>query len=439
MKEDSTFKTLFQELQYNGSYYDKLAIADGYDFDLNMIFGISHSTFKIGDTFKDDPNFMKFVVSDRLDKKTKLITEVIGHEWLLSATKMREVMKASIDRAITNLGQQVVLANGSRIRVTRSEGLAVTLHLQQGVTNKVDVDLAPAIQFPINKLPKGLKSNLERIHKLMGIPLSLHEQCSLVALPMKHTDRLHVDFPLLAREMMSNRPSLRMTVRLLKQERNEKGGPFKQVKSFFIKMVALEAVLKNPSTDYWREEHLAIRYREMKNNLKQSLENNRLPDIFFPVMNLMERMSPQVKSDVAGYLEKADKKAMNVVKAKKKQPVVQNSKKVPCPLCGKTKFKSSTGAVQHIESGSCSQCKGRDVARENIYQFVSKQATHLLTARPQLTYSGSGASCLTVPEKPYACSHCEKTFVNVSSLMQHQADKHGLSGGNMVQSLQFRN
>ena len=68
--------------------------------------------------------------------------------------------------------------------------------------------------------------------------------------------RLEVDFPQIARRVLAGRPSARVAVKLLKQERDRVGGQFKQAKSFIIKTVALNAVLMNPDPDHWAEKHL---------------------------------------------------------------------------------------------------------------------------------------------------------------------------------------
>ena len=40
MKKDKAFGALFQEIHFSGSYFDKLAVGNQYDFDLNIIFNI---------------------------------------------------------------------------------------------------------------------------------------------------------------------------------------------------------------------------------------------------------------------------------------------------------------------------------------------------------------------------------------------------------------
>ena len=66
---------------------------------------------------------------------------------------------------------------------------------------------------------------------------------------------------------MGSKPALKMAVRLLKAEKNEIGGPFKKIKSFMIKMVALNCAMTNPDLDHWLEKNLAERYQDLRNSL----------------------------------------------------------------------------------------------------------------------------------------------------------------------------
>lgn len=103
---------------------------------------------------------------------------------------------------------------------------------------------------------------------------------------------------------------------------------------------------------------------------------------------------------------------------------VHRPKNISCPLCGETRFRSGANAVQHVESGYCTGCVGRDNARQRIYEFASSrpEMRHLLSNVPMIEdgYSGRG----TVPTLPYQCNLCGKLCNSLSQLMQHQDQKH---------------
>ncbi len=102
-------------------------------------------------------------------------------------------------------------------------------------------------------------------------------------------------------------------------------------------------------------------------------------------------------------------------------------KNVACPVCGDMRFKSGANAVQHVESGYCRGCRGQGNARQQIYEFAAKtgKMNHYMTETPMLTYGNHGVTYGDVPDFPYHCPQCNKSFRQLSQLMQHQDNKHG--------------
>ena len=98
-----------------------------------------------------------------------------------------------------------------------------------------------------------------------------------------------------------------------------------------------------------------------------------------------------------------------------------------CPVCGDKRFKSGANAVQHVESGYCRGCLGRENARHQIYKYVSSkpQMQPYLANNQLLEYDG-GRNSSEVPEFPYICDYCDKRFRQLSQQMQHQDQKHGV-------------
>lgn len=102
---------------------------------------------------------------------------------------------------------------------------------------------------------------------------------------------------------------------------------------------------------------------------------------------------------------------------------VHRPRNVACPLCGEARFRSGANAVQHVESGYCTACKGADYARQQIYEFSRRQQgmQPFLNDVPMLTDGGVYDS---VPDYPYHCPQCAKSFRQMSQLLQHQDQKH---------------
>jgi Zinc finger, C2H2 type len=104
---------------------------------------------------------------------------------------------------------------------------------------------------------------------------------------------------------------------------------------------------------------------------------------------------------------------------------VHRPRTVPCPACGDARFRSGANVVQHMESGYCRSCQGKDFARQQIYDFATKQGAmrpYLTTSYPLLTNGGGHNN--VVPDLPYHCPDCSKSFRQLSQLLQHQDQKH---------------
>mmetsp|Transcript_35834 Transcript_35834/g.75460 ORF Transcript_35834/g.75460 Transcript_35834/m.75460 type:complete len:175 (+) Transcript_35834:178-702(+) len=104
---------------------------------------------------------------------------------------------------------------------------------------------------------------------------------------------------------------------------------------------------------------------------------------------------------------------------------VHRPRNVACPVCGERRFRSGANAVQHVESGYCSGCRGRDNARRQIYDFARSRRgmQPFLSGTPLLTNGGRNGG---VPEFPYQCPQCVKSFRHLSQLLQHQDQKHNV-------------
>lgn len=93
-----------------------------------------------------------------------------------------------------------------------------------------------------------------------------------------------------------------------------------------------------------------------------------------------------------------------------------------CPCCGERRFLSATGAVAHLESGSCAKCCGQEKAQRQILNFVSQHQQTQKFLWPMLT---DGYGSAYGDSNPYQCTSCDRTFAKLSSLMAHRQDRHG--------------
>eukprot|EP00092_Neocalanus_flemingeri_P010704 GFUD01011530.1.p1 GENE.GFUD01011530.1~~GFUD01011530.1.p1 ORF type:complete len:475 (+),score=103.02 GFUD01011530.1:143-1567(+) len=345
---DSTFGQLFQDIHFSGSFYDKLKVGNfRHEFDLNVIYKVPEDGFEIINPHPTQAQFMEFSTKNRNTDRFQAIVE----DNKISSEKMKAVMKSAADRALTNIGNKVTLANGVQVNVTRTDSLPYTLVLKPTsgkFQSRVDVDLVPALKVSTTKLPQSVNNHLKSIKNKV---CSSVDQFLAIAIPIVHKEKLEVDFPQISREILKGKASAKMAIRLLKQERNEKGGPMEKIWSHAIKTAALHEVLKNPNEQHWHEAKLPFRFADIRNAMQQYLSNEKMTDVYFPSVNMMERVkSKNVKAGVAKYLERSSKLI----------PI--NGKDHACATnqCNRM-FKTVDGSRQHAENkhGSAGATKKR--------------------------------------------------------------------------------
>ena len=334
---------------------------------------------------------MPIKIDDNHSNKFQCIVDDNNH---ISAEKMKNVLKTSADKALWSLNNKVLLNNGVIVDVTRRDKLPYTLKMraQSGkYQSSVDVDLVPALKLSSNKLPEKIQ------HRIQGIQKSscskTVDECLAIAMPIVHKDKLEVDFPQLGRQMLVGRPSAKMAIRLLKQERNEKGGPMEKIWSHSIKMAVLHEVSKNPNPEHWHEAKLPDRYMDIRNSMQGYLKQSKMIDIFYPEINMMDRIkNTNVKTQIATYLERTGKQFKQAGKIficatsqcnrhfstqegskqhevdkhqhKREHGGNKNPRIMPCTLekCGKL-FRDKYGSVQHSVMAHKEEAKEKDVWR----------------------------------------------------------------------------
>ena len=107
-----------------------------------------------------------------------------------------------------------------------------------------------------------------------------------------------------------------------------------------------------------------------------------------------------------------------------------NDRNTPCPICNIKKFQNGAGATQHVESGACMMCPGKEDARKKIFEFFKKhRITRQFLTTDALTYIDVGVDTdwfypVPIPTTPYECKGCKTLYRNASSLLQHLPQKH---------------
>jgi len=183
----------------------------------------------------------------------------------------------------------------------------------------------------------------------------------------------------------------------------------KKIKSFYIELLCKDIIVET------RAETIPALFRDFL----ERLATGRGTTLRNPNRYMMGNVAlpREVEDAIAFYAEESRRKLHRFIRP---------GNTTSCPCCGVQRFRDHTGAIQHLESGACPRCHGKQHARKVVYDFVrnSEHTQHLLNH--MLTDGPSG--CVdTSADDLYECPHCRWTFKQLSALADHMTKKHGRS------------
>jgi len=301
MKETTPeFNDLYRETYYGGSFFDGLKIGSTeQEFDLNIVFKWKTQAGEItrlGEDKKNNFGHIKVRKPVLSPSEEKITFNLHGVQYL-SPIKMFNLMKKSVDRVLTEISQTVQYQGGA-YRVTRQEYAPVTIKVVgQGVS--FEVDLVPSIKFDFPALPQHsvLEHHVVSLCKKFGVP---NENRNFMAISLHRADeeKFELDFHDVERKILYNRGCVKKVIKLMKFLRDVKGGPMMKLWSHLLKVV-------KKSEDYWNNENLVKCFVDSLRNLLNGLRKGSVTDIFFPNVNLLDKIkNKQVILDIVGLLDK---------------------------------------------------------------------------------------------------------------------------------------
>jgi len=304
MKKESTdFDALYQEIYYGGSYFDGLALGSS-DFDLNIIFKSKNLDIKIVNLGRDDPltNFghlQVLTLEKDLTKEEKNILEDFDGRLCVSPDKIFAVLLSAVDKALSGEIQY----KGRHYKITRSVFNPVVLVVKEKGELVFEVDLVPAFRMDIENFPtrSATKDNLVGFCNKFNIELR-----TFLAIALRNVEniqgRFEIDFHDLERDILYKKECAKKVIRLMKHLRNITGGQAKKVKSFLIKVVVMKKILSTPE-NYWNNKNLDRCFIDCLTSLKDGLKERSIPDIFYPKLNLVDRMDDRILNNNVKWLE----------------------------------------------------------------------------------------------------------------------------------------
>ena len=247
MKQSSpAFNALYRETYYGGSFFDGLKVNSAeQEFDLNIVFKWKDKDLQVAD-IGTDPKKKNFCYLDvtkpsLTPMEEKIVDTGTGSVQNLSPIKMFELVKSSVDRALTSLGLEVTY-EGRRYRVTRHEYAPVTLDIRAvDGTRRCEVDLVPSLKMDLGVLAgeEALEARVTGLCDRYNVSRQTRG-CMAISLHRADKHRFELDFHDVERKILYNRGCVKKVVKLMKYLRDLKGGAMAKLWSHLLKVRKME-------------------------------------------------------------------------------------------------------------------------------------------------------------------------------------------------------
>merc|ERR1711915_20183 len=322
-KTSPEFDDLYRETYWGGSFFDGLKVGSTeQEFDLNIVFkwkGTYGEIKAVGaDSKKKNFAFIEVKKSPLTNSEEKITFEKDENKFL-SPVKMFNLLKKAVDRVLTKMSLTLDY-QGHEYRITRQEFAPVTLKVV-GNGMSFEVDLVPSIKYNFDVL-QGNNLLIKHVSDLCDEFGVSTETRNFMAISLHSADKekFELDFHDVERKILFDRGCVKKVIKLLKYLRDLKGGPMLKLWSHLLKTSVIHLVMKKPKS-YWNNENLVTCFIDSLRNLLQLLTERSVTDVFFPEVNLMDRIkNPQVIKDIVGQLDRILKRydregdVMNVFK-----------------------------------------------------------------------------------------------------------------------------
>lgn len=295
---NQTFKDLFQEVKYTGSFYEGSRVQEPNEFDINLVLRKPFDVIIHEDNYTH-PGYVRLKLNQQVVQTTQNRDQC---RWIQNGFISAQAVNRWLEGVISTVFYQANAAGSTigvngiySVRVLTKSGPAITLRMRHVNANRsteeIDVDFVPVFEFQHPTWPK----------KTRNIPPACSKSTKWCVTPKVEYDpsNWRLSFAFLEREMIHDKPNLKNIYRIMKRLRdcsvNLKNIKSYQIKSLFLWKVSLLG------TEQWRKSMGRI-FIMMLFELEDCLKSGEIPFFWDKRMNMIGMLRYELKRDMYGQI-----------------------------------------------------------------------------------------------------------------------------------------
>lgn len=294
---DETFREVYRQPHYVGSYYENLRVGHPSEFDINLELQLPISELHVEiQTKGTEPGFARIRVNTQFHIHTSAAVRRKIESWLedgyLCRDRIIQWLQGIVDKALRTVNWP------RNVTVRRNiSGPAVTLNVRQN-TKEFAVDLVPVFSFGTDRWPPQPTRQLRDLPVQIGPYL---KWCVVPKSPRQDSDTTYqwrMSFYMPEKEMMNNLNNMKPVIKLMKLLRDNQNWP--NLSSYYIKTIFMwEQVTHGPDTTFWRN-GLGYLFMHMLGKLEAYLQDENIPFFWDKRSNLISHLSCREIQNIRG-------------------------------------------------------------------------------------------------------------------------------------------
>lgn len=292
--KDETFKALYKQPHYVGSYYENLRVRHPTEFDINLELQlpIRESDIEI-ETEGTEPGFAKIRVGKNFLTHSSAIVIRKIESWVkdhyLCRNSVIQWLQGVVDKVLgsTEWPQNMTVKRNM-------SGPAVTLNIQRNA-EEFSVDLVPVFTFGTSRLPP---EPLYQVNSSLLQPIKTYlKWCVVPKSPRQDSasrDQWRMSFYMYEKELINDRNNMKPVLKLIKLLRDCQ--KWDGLSSYYIKTVFLWEQ-KEQSANFWMNS-LGYVFVHMLGRLESYLQKGTIPFFWDERSNLIGHLNEEYKKNM---------------------------------------------------------------------------------------------------------------------------------------------